>query len=94
MKTFIKIDPQKHMQRWYAVGIQSTLLEGLAVIYGWGSLRSSYQQWKRKLVGSQVEAEAIFNQMVASRLARGYTSAGQEMEGIIGHGDTGRGLRR
>lgn len=42
MITLIKIDPEKHMYRWYAVGIQSTLIDGTAIIYGWGSLKSTF----------------------------------------------------
>lgn len=75
MRTLIKIDPQKHMHRWYAVGIQSTLLEGIAVIYGWGSLHSAFQQWRRNAVGSQEEAEKLCQQMVETRLKRGYVLA-------------------
>ena len=46
METLVKVDPIKHMYRWYSVGIQSTLVDGIAVIYGWGSLKSSFQQWR------------------------------------------------
>lgn len=37
MKTLVKIDRDKKMYRWYSVGIQCTLIDGIAVIYGWGS---------------------------------------------------------
>ncbi len=46
METLIKVDPDKHMYRWYSVGIQGTLVDGIAVIYGWGSLKSAFQQWR------------------------------------------------
>ena len=79
MITLIKIDPDRHMHRWYAVGIQSTLVEELAVVYGWGSLDSAFQQWRRIVVSSQEEAEGLFNKMVETRLRRGYISASKEI---------------
>jgi hypothetical protein len=42
METLIKVDPEKHMYRWYSMGIQTTLADGIAVIYGWGSVKSSF----------------------------------------------------
>ncbi len=80
MKTLIKIDPVKHMHRWYAVSIQGTLMDELAVIYGWGSLNSSFQQWRRILVNSQEEAERLFDQMIGTRLKKGYISATKEIK--------------
>lgn len=29
----IKVDPEKRMYRWYSVGNQSTLVDGIAIIY-------------------------------------------------------------
>lgn len=72
MEMLIKVDPEKHMYRWYSVGIQSTLVDGVVVIYGWGSLRSSFQQWRVKQVKSIVDAEKIILGMVGARLKRGY----------------------
>ena len=42
MLTLIKIDLEKRMYRWYAIGIQNTLVDGTAVTYGWGSLKSIF----------------------------------------------------
>ncbi len=81
MKTLIKIDPVKHMHRWYAVSIQGTLMDELAVIYGWGSLNSSFRQWRRIVVSSQEEAERLFDQMIAIRLKKGYIPATKEIRG-------------
>jgi predicted DNA-binding WGR domain protein len=72
MNTLIKIDPEKHMYRWYAVGIQSTLIDGIAVIYGWGSLKSTFQQWRTIRVSSQKEAEEIVKRILAYRQKKGY----------------------
>jgi predicted DNA-binding WGR domain protein len=75
MRTLVKIDPIKHMRRWYTVGVQSTLLDGVAVIYGWGSLKSSFQQWRRISVSTIEEAEKICDQMIRVRMKKGYKAS-------------------
>lgn len=72
MEMLIKIDPGKHMYRWYSVGIQETLVDGIAVIYGWGSLKSAFQQWRTVPVDSQKEAEKIVRKIVNTKLEKGY----------------------
>ena len=72
METLIKVEPGKHMYRWYSVGIQSTLIDGLAVIYGWGSLKSVFQQWRTIQVRSREEGEKIVAKMLTTKLKNGY----------------------
>jgi predicted DNA-binding WGR domain protein len=72
METLIKVDPEKHMYRWYSVGIQGTLVDGIAVIYGWGSLKSPFQQWRTIRVLSQEEGEKIVAKLLATKLRKGY----------------------
>lgn len=72
METLIKVDPEKHMYRWYSVGIQGTLVDGMAVIYGWGSLKSPFQQWRTIQVLSQEEGEKIVAKILVTKLRRGY----------------------
>ena len=72
METLIKVDPERHMHRWYSVGIQSTLVDGIAVIYGWGSLKSSFQQWRTIQMASMEEAKRYAEKMVAKKLVNGY----------------------
>jgi predicted DNA-binding WGR domain protein len=72
MEMLIKIDPGKHMYRWYTVEIQETLVDGIAVIYGWGSLKSTFQQWRTVPVNSQKEAEKIVGNLVKTKLEKGY----------------------
>ncbi len=72
METLIKVDPEKHMYRWYSVGIQSTLVDGIAVVYGWGSLKSSFQQWRTVQMSSMKEAEKYIIRIVAKKLRSGY----------------------
>jgi predicted DNA-binding WGR domain protein len=74
MEMLIKIDPGKDMYRWYSVGIQETLVDGIAVIYGWGSLKSAFQQWRTVPVDSQKEAEKIVRKIVNTKLEKGYAS--------------------
>lgn len=83
MKTLVKIDPVKHMHRWYAVGVQSTLLDGVAVIYGWGSLKSSFQQWRRISVKTIEEAEKICDQIIEARMKKGYKSPKERFQSMI-----------
>ncbi len=72
METLIRIDPEKHMYRWYAVGIQSTLVDGSAVIYGWGSLRSTFQQWRTIRVHSYKAADMIVKRILMKQEKKGY----------------------
>jgi len=46
MEIFQKVDSSKHMYRWYSIDVQNTLIDGIAVVTGWGSLKSSFQQWR------------------------------------------------
>ena len=80
MITLIKIDPEKHMYRWYAVGIQSTLIDGTAIIYGWGSLKSTFQHWRTIRVQSQKEAEMVLKRILKSRLKKGYVQRTKSIE--------------
>lgn len=72
MMTLIKIDLEKRMFRWYSIGIQNTLVDGVAVIYGWGSLKSNFQQWRTIHVRSKKEAEMMVQRMLLKRKQRGY----------------------
>jgi len=73
METLVKVDPEKHMHRWYSIGIQNTPVDGLTVIYGWGSLKSPFQQWRTIKVTSQEEGERIVTHMIERKLGKGYS---------------------
>lgn len=73
METLIKVDPSKHMYRWYSVGLQDTLVDGLAVVYGWGSLKSTYQQWRTICVTTKEEGERIITRMLNAKTEKGYS---------------------
>ena len=83
MKTLVKIDPVRHMRRWYAVGVQSTLLDGVAVVYGWGSLKSSFQQWRRIPASTIEEAEKICDLMIRVRMKKGYKASKELIRMVI-----------
>ena len=72
METLIRVEPAKHMYRWYAVGIQNTLVDGIAVVIGWGSLKSSFQQWRTHQVNSLEEANTIKDKILLARFKKGY----------------------
>ena len=72
METLVKIEPGKHMYRWYSIGIQSTLVDGLAVIYGWGSLNRRFSRWRTIHVESREEGEKIVAKMLATKIRKGY----------------------
>lgn len=72
MERLIKIDPERHMYRWYSVGIQNTLVDGLTVVYGWGSLKSAFQQWRAIRVLSWEEGEKRIARMLATKVKNGY----------------------
>ena len=72
METLIRVEPAKHMYRWYAVGIQNTLVDGIAVVIGWGSLKSSFQQWRTHQVNSLEEANQEIGKITQNKLNNGY----------------------
>ena len=76
METLIRVEPAKHMYRWYAVGIQNTLVDSIAVVIGWGSLKSSFQQWRTHQVNSLEEANTIKDKILLARFKKGYIRRG------------------
>lgn len=74
----IKVDPEAHVDRWYLIVVQPTLLDKSAVICAWGSRRSSYQRTKIFPVASAAEAEALAQKMIEKRIKRGYAPVGAQ----------------
>jgi hypothetical protein len=72
METLVKVEPGKHMYRWYSIGIQNTLVDGIAVIYGWGSLKSPFQQWRTIRVDTLGDGEKIVARRLATNIRKGY----------------------
>lgn len=78
METLVKVDPIRHMHRWYSVGVQSSLVDGICVVYGWGSLKSAFQQWRILQVQSQEDGEKVVARMVALKMKKGYVRRNRE----------------
>lgn len=73
MEVFQKVDPQRHIYRWYSIDIQNTLVDGIAVVIGWGILKSFFQQWRSYQMRSLEEANCLKEKIIAGRLKKGYS---------------------
>lgn len=73
MGTLLKrIDREEHINRWYFVTVQATLLDTVAVVTAWGSRENEYQQIRALPMASWAEAEILAEQIVRAKLKRGY----------------------
>jgi len=73
MFTFLKrVDLEEHMDRWYMVFVQASLLDPVAVICAWGNRRNSYQQLRVLPAASREEALQTAQGIVQQKLGRGY----------------------
>lgn len=71
-----RIDPAKHMDRWYSVTVQSTLLDRWAVVCAWGSRRSNYVQQRAIPVENMAQAQQVADKIVARKIHKGYVEGG------------------
>jgi len=67
-----RFDPEEHINRWYSVHVQPTLLDPVAVICAWGSWETNWQQTRVLPVVSFEEAEALAGKIVTAKIKRGY----------------------
>jgi len=65
-------DPDVHMNRWYTVTVQPTLLDPVTVITVWGSRENDFQQVRILPVPSLEAAQTIAEKIVAMKIMRGY----------------------
>ncbi len=65
-------DPVRHMDRWYSVTVQPTLLDAAAVVCLWGSRRTRYQRLRVLPAASVAEAQAAAERIVRQKVRRGY----------------------
>ena len=65
-------DPEEHINRWYSVRVQPTLLDPLAVITAWGSRENEFQQMHICPVATPEEAAQMAEKIVATKVKRGY----------------------
>jgi predicted DNA-binding WGR domain protein len=71
----IKVDPEAHIDRWYLIVVQPTLLDKSAVICAWGSRRTAYQRSRIFPVATAEEAHALAQKLIEKRIKRGYVPA-------------------
>mgnify|MGYP001797126137 CR=1 FL=1 len=67
-----KFDAAQRMNRWYAVRIQPTLLDPVAVICSWGSGVTAWEQSKIMPMASWEQARTAADNIVKSKIKRGY----------------------
>jgi len=67
-----RIDHQQNTNRWYAVGIQPTLLDEIAVIRFWGCRGNTYQQTIIEPFTDLEKAHTRANTLIREKLHRGY----------------------
>lgn len=72
MIVLVRVDQEKHMDRWYAVNVQPTLFDRYAVICLWGSRRTGYQREKAFALDSLEEARDLALKIVGWKIKRGY----------------------
>lgn len=72
MTLLVKVDPQEHMDRWYMVTIQPTLLDELAVVCAYGSRHTGWQRIRILPVDSEEAAQALAQKIVNAKLRRDY----------------------
>jgi len=68
----VHVDPEKHMDRWYAVNVQPTLFDHYSVICLWGSRRTGYQREKAFSAVSLEQAQGLADKIVSRKIRRGY----------------------
>jgi predicted DNA-binding WGR domain protein len=67
-----KVDYEQKTNRWYAIGVQSTLLDDIAVIRFWGSRGNRYQRMLIEPFTETTHARARADDLIRTRLQRGY----------------------
>jgi len=67
-----RVEPERHLCRWYTVHVQPTLFERWAVICAWGSLRSNFCQERAIPCENEEAALDLAAKVVARKERRGY----------------------
>jgi len=68
----VRVDPEKRMDRWYAVFVFRDLFGTWAVACLWGSRRTAYQRQRLIPCATEAEARALAEQIVRRKMRRGY----------------------
>jgi predicted DNA-binding WGR domain protein len=72
MVILTRVNVEKHMDRWYMVGVQATLFETWSVVCFWGSRRSRYQRVRVIRADNQKVANQIAEKIIKRKIQRGY----------------------
>ena len=67
-----RVDPARHMDRWYSVAVQSTLLDRWAVVCAWGRRRSSYLRLRIISAKNLMQAQEMAENIVVRKIHKGY----------------------
>jgi predicted DNA-binding WGR domain protein len=67
-----RVDPDAHISRWYAVGVQPTLFGRVAVVRLWGSRENDFQQRKAQPYDDEASARAAADRLIRVKVRRGY----------------------
>ncbi len=63
-----RVDPGLHANRWYAVGVQPSILDSMAVICFWGSRETTYQQMQIEPFDDQDEAREAADRVIRGKM--------------------------
>ena len=78
MIVLIRHDPAENVNRWYAVGVQSTLFCKHAVLCGWGRRGSTYARWRILPAENRTQAGEMARLIVAAKMKIGYQVKGDQ----------------
>ncbi len=83
-----RVDPDARANRWYAVGVQPSLLDSMAVICFWGSRETTYQQMQIEPFEGQDAAREAADKVIRAkvrqkdsyRIVGGYVPSGLDTQ--------------
>jgi predicted DNA-binding WGR domain protein len=71
-----RIDPEDHANRYYAVGVQPSLLDPVALIRSWGSRETDYCRLRVEPFEDWEAAREAADRLIRDKLRRGYRLVG------------------
>jgi predicted DNA-binding WGR domain protein len=71
--TFLeRIDHSQRVNRWYAVGVQATLFDQVAVVRFWGSRANKSQRVLVRAFDNETQAREIADRLIRAKVKRKY----------------------
>ncbi len=67
-----RIDPEKHIDRWYCLAITTDLFGQPCLYRAWGSRRTAYQHVRCDPFTAHREAVSVAQKLIARRRQHGY----------------------